>query len=199
MKLAPAKVMLAVSMGVYGYSLRDQAMPPDKPAGAAPAPAKELTAAMVNETVALSCQRDPFTGAAIKGSEPRKIVMQKAIKTLGPMALQGVSVGPDMRLAIINGVTFREGEPQAMEDGGPQICVKTIGLDYAIVHAGNRDTLLRLEQPKSEKDNDAAAAKPDAKTGTTGTNRPQGPSSAAKEEDPVEQLKHMVQQIQQLK
>ena len=125
--------------------------------------------------------------------------LQKAIKTLGPMALQGVSVGPDMRLAIINGVTFREGEPQAMEDGGPQICVKTIGLDYAIVHVGNRDTLLRLEQPKSEKDNDAAAAKPDAKTGTTGTNRPQGPSSAAKEEDPVEQLKHMVQQIQQLK
>jgi hypothetical protein len=162
MKIAPSKVLLVLGLGIYGYSLRKQFSEPMKVEGAALSASKELTGAVVNYAVALSVSRDPFTGALIKGGGDRRpLAMAKApVKPLGPMVLQGVVVSEDLRSAIVNGKTLREGEAQPLEEGGPVVYAKTIGADFVVMRAGFQDVLLHLEKPTLGKE---------AQNTTTGT------------------------------
>jgi hypothetical protein len=160
MKIAPSKVLLVVGLGIYGYCLRGQFSEPQKLEGAAASTNKELTAELVNHGVGLNVMRDPFTGTLIKGTGERKqaAVVKAPVKPLGPMILQGVAVSEELRSAIVNGKTLREGEAQSLEEGGPEVCAKTIGMDYVVMRAGNRDVLLHLEKPKTQKEGEDAVA-----------------------------------------
>ncbi len=160
MKLAPSKVMLVVGLAVYGYSLREQFFPTQAIAKEEPVQVKELTASDVSRAVALECLRDPFTGLTVKGSARSVVAQQEPVKVLGDLTLQGVSVSRGTRLAIVNGRVLREGEPKALEPGGPVVCARTIGPDYAVIRAGLRDILLHMEKPQSQKAFEQAAARP---------------------------------------
>jgi hypothetical protein len=163
MKIAPSKVLLVASLATYGYWLRGQFTDSSKLAAAAAATGTtELSPAVVNRVVAFTCDRDPFTGVAIRPGDKKSVAAKRdlPVKPLGPMALQGVAVGSEIRSAIINGKTVKEGETESVEPGTPTICAKTIGADYAIVRTGGNDVVLRLEKPKSQTEFEQAAAKP---------------------------------------
>ena len=178
MKIAPSKVLLIASLATYGYWVRGQFTESSKLAiaSAAASSTTELAPAVVNRVVALTCDRDPFTGATVKPADKSNAIVKRdlPVRPLGPMTLQGVAVGSEIRSAIINGKTVKEGAVESVEPGAPTICPKTIGADYAIVRAAGTDVVLRLEKPKSQKEfeDTAAKAKTEAEKKTAVVNLP---------------------------
>src|SRR6266536_2818238 len=135
MKISPAKVLLGISLATYGYCLRGQFMSDSRPLEEAPGSSKELTASFVNRVVALNCARDPFTGEGIKGMPNQPLLIQGTAQNAGPtnLVLQGVAVGDGVRSAIINGKASEEGGTEKIDQAGPDVHLKTVGPDYAVI------------------------------------------------------------------
>ena len=154
MSVTASKVLLGLSLTAFTYCSWDHLFP-SKPETAAPSKTttgaaaqkgKELTAGVVNRTVVLKLERDPFNSVPLGQS----LISEAALpnepgKDLGELDLQGVVITLAERAAVINGKTLREG--QTMQTGtGATIRAKRIGVDSCIIEGGGRVVMLHVDE-----------------------------------------------------
>src|SRR4051794_38866579 len=158
MNVTPSKLLLAFSLAAYGYGSWDH-MFGDKAVPAPPAKIKELTAELVNPTVALQLARDPFDSVPLdRGAGGRRALNARGVlpneqgKLLGNLNLQAILVSPFGRTAIINGRSLHEGQVADMGEEQPHVRAKRIGVDCVEIESGGGETvILRLDNPAALK------------------------------------------------
>ena len=166
MNVSASKVMLVLALTAYtalswGHltSEHEKLKPEAKPA-------RELTAAIVNRTVALSLARDPFDSIPLdRTAIAAGVLPGEPEKQLGELTLQGVFISLGRRVAVINGKPLHEGEIGESAPGGPLIRARHIGMDHVVVEGGGGVMTLRLSDARKPGDKAAANARG---TGTGG-------------------------------
>jgi hypothetical protein len=188
--------MLGLSLAAYGYCSWDHLFPDKSPAAAATTPTpknapkaaggaagggagaggKELTAGLVNRTVVLKLERDPFNSVPLgQALIAESTLPNEPGKELGALNLQGVMITFAERAAVINGKTLHEGQTMQTSTGAT-IRAKRIGVGYCIVEGAGRMVMLKVDDAlaDSKKDTgkkvDPKKPEPNKKTTVAGVN-----------------------------
>ena len=162
MNVTPSKVLLGLSLAAYTWLSWDH-LGTSSPVAEAAQKTKELTAAMVNRPVKLALADDPFHSAPLTGAsgitgETGVVATPGAagaagdpekVNPLSRMVLQGVLLVPPQRAAIIDGRVMYEGGLTTADSGAP-ICVRKVGLDYAVVEGPAGMITLKLEEKSDQ-------------------------------------------------
>src|SRR5215213_9279918 len=162
MNVTPSKVLLGLSLAAYTWLSWDHLLTSSPVPESAPK-TKELTAAMVNRPVKLALADDPFHSAPLTGAsgitgETAVVATPGAAGMAGDpdrpnpltkMVLQGVLLVPPQRAAIIDGRVMYEGGLTTADSGAP-ICVRKVGLDYAVVEGPAGMITLKLEEKSDQ-------------------------------------------------
>jgi hypothetical protein len=154
MNVTASKLLLCVAIGAYTFRAWDRLFPPDKPAAVANK-GKELTAGMVNHSIALALGGDPFGSAPFnlgKANDRKKPQLSTGVLDDGPgkplpqLALQGILLTPTGPVALINGKPLEEGEVATVEEGKARIRARRIGEDFAVIEGAAQIVVLKLDE-----------------------------------------------------
>lgn len=182
MNVTASKVLLGVSLAAYGYVAYDH-LSADETKKPAASTGKEITAGLVNRTVVLHLEQDPFNSVPLSSGSVHDAANAAATgasgvagaageegKTVGEVKLDGVMITVANRVAVVNGRAMREGDTM-VSPGGATIRAVRIGVGYCIIDGAGRRMMLRVDDPQVGSKS-ATAVKP-------GESKPDAPNQSA--------------------
>ena len=146
MNVTASKMMLGVSLAALAYFSWDH-MFPEKATPTTPTnKGNQITAAMVNKSIVLKIERDPFNSVPLGMTLTAETATGgDAGKDWGELNLQGVIVTMGERGAVINGQTVKEGQLFKTPTGAI-VRAKRVTPTFCIVEGGGRAVMLKAHE-----------------------------------------------------